>query len=94
MALFHSSVSVSHDSVTVSQRAQCQDPETEGAKWNSNITNVNIHTCDMLKCLLLKTFFMASANFLKTSDPRLSDYLTEIRVRSAESAFSGTQKGG
>ncbi len=35
MALFYSSVLVSHDSVTVSQHAQYQDPETEAAKWNS-----------------------------------------------------------
>ncbi len=35
MALFYSSVPVSHGSVTVSQRAQYQDPEA--AKWNSPI---------------------------------------------------------
>lgn len=34
MALFYSSVPVSHDSVTVSPRAQ-QDPAAKAAKWNS-----------------------------------------------------------
>ena len=29
--------SESHDSVTVSQHAQYQDPETKAAKWNSVI---------------------------------------------------------
>ena len=45
MALFHSSVPVSHDSVTVSQRAQYQDPETEATKWNSAVINFIIYTC-------------------------------------------------
>ncbi len=35
--LFYSSVPVSHDNVTVSQHEQQQDPETETAKWNSDI---------------------------------------------------------
>ncbi len=35
MALFYSSVPVSHGSVTESQSEQHQDPETEAAKWNS-----------------------------------------------------------
>ncbi len=34
MAPFYSSVPVSHDSVTVSQHAQNQDPESEAAEWN------------------------------------------------------------
>lgn len=34
MALFSSSVSINHDSVTVSKHEQYQDPETEAAKWN------------------------------------------------------------
>ncbi len=45
MALFYSSVPVSHDSVTVSRQAQHQDPETEAAKWNSVIINFIIYTC-------------------------------------------------
>ena len=45
MALFCSSVPVSHDSVTVSQHTQYQDPETEAAKWNSAIVSFIIYTC-------------------------------------------------
>lgn len=37
MSLFYSSVSVSHDSVTVNLHAQHIDPETEVGKWNSTI---------------------------------------------------------
>ncbi len=37
MALFYSSVPVSHDSVIVSQPEQNQNPETGAAKWNSDI---------------------------------------------------------
>ncbi len=48
MALFCSSVPVRHDSVTVSQHEQYQDPETEAAKWNSVIINFIIHTCAFL----------------------------------------------
>ncbi len=48
MALFYSSVSVSHDGVTVSQHAQYQDPETEAAKWNSAIIDFIIYTCAFL----------------------------------------------
>lgn len=40
MALFYSSVPVSHDSVTVSQHAQYYDPDTEAAKENSAIINL------------------------------------------------------
>ncbi len=45
MAPFYSSVPVSHDSVTVSQHAQYQDPETEAAKWNSAIINYIMCAC-------------------------------------------------
>ncbi len=37
---------VSHASVTVSQHAQHQDPETEAAKWNSAVIHFIIYTCD------------------------------------------------
>ncbi len=37
MALFYSSAPASLDSLTVSQHAQYQGPETEVAKWNSAI---------------------------------------------------------
>lgn len=43
MALFHSSVPVSHDHVTVSQHEIQQDPEV--AKWNSDMAKVIIYTC-------------------------------------------------
>lgn len=36
-ALFYSSVQVSHDSVTMSQHAQNQEPEPEEAKWSSAV---------------------------------------------------------
>ncbi len=56
MALFCSSVPVSHDSVTVGQHARYQDPETEAAKWNPAIINFIIYLCffyrDMSKCVL------------------------------------------
>ncbi len=45
MAPFHSRAPVGHDSVTASQHAQHQDPETEAAKWNSAIINLIIYTC-------------------------------------------------
>ncbi len=45
MALFYSSVPVSHDSVTVSRQAQHQDPETEAAEWNPAIIHF---TCAFL----------------------------------------------
>ncbi len=45
MPLFYSSVPGSLDSVTVSQHAQCLDPKTEAAKWNSPIINSIIYTC-------------------------------------------------
>ncbi len=41
MALFYSSVSVSHDSETV--RQQHREPETEAAKWNSAIIDLIIY---------------------------------------------------
>ncbi len=37
MALFYSSLPLSHDSVTASQHEQYRDPETEAVKWNSAI---------------------------------------------------------
>ncbi len=46
MALFYPGVPVNHDSVTVSQHAQYQDPDTEAAKWNSAIINLIIYTCE------------------------------------------------
>ena len=36
---------VSLDSITVSQHAQYQSPETEGAKWNSAMFNFISSTC-------------------------------------------------
>lgn len=39
MAVFYSSVPLSHGSVTVSQHAQYQYPETEAAQWNSAISD-------------------------------------------------------
>ncbi len=45
MALFYSSVPASHDSVTVSQHAQHQDPETEAAEGISAIINLIIYIC-------------------------------------------------
>ena len=49
MALLYSSVPVSHDSVTVSQHAQYQDPETEAAKWNSAIIHLIIYMLLLLQ---------------------------------------------
>ncbi len=43
MALLYSSVPLCHDSVTVNQHAQCYDPETEAAKWNSAIIHFIIY---------------------------------------------------
>ncbi len=45
MALFYLSVPVSHDSVTVSQHAQYEDPETEAAKIKSAINKFIIYIC-------------------------------------------------
>lgn len=39
-APFLSSVSMSHDSETMKQQEQLQDPRTDAAKWNSAIINV------------------------------------------------------
>ena len=53
----NSSVPVSRDSVTVSQHAQSQDPETEADKWNSAIVRFIICTWafpTFLTCALLK----------------------------------------
>lgn len=45
MALFHFRVPVGHGSLTLSQHAQSQDPETKAAKWNSDLINFIICTC-------------------------------------------------
>lgn len=47
MTLLYSSVPVSHDSVTVSQHEQHQDPEIEAVKWDSAIIYFLIYTCDI-----------------------------------------------
>ncbi len=46
MTHFFSSVPVGRDSVTVSQHAQYQHPETEAAAWHSDVMHFIIHTCD------------------------------------------------
>ncbi len=45
MSLFYSSVPVSHDSVTVSQHTQYQDPHTGVAKWNLAIIPLINYAC-------------------------------------------------
>lgn len=44
MTLLCSSVPANHGSGTTSRREQCQDPETEAAKWNSADIAFIIHT--------------------------------------------------
>ncbi len=51
--LFSSNIPVSHDRVTVSQRAH-QDPETQAAKWNSAIVNFIIYTSAFLSVTISK----------------------------------------
>ncbi len=74
MALFYSSVPESHDTVTVSQHVQYQDPEAEAAKWNSAIIHFIISpvlfllwfTCQSVLC---KTF----CTQLKSTCPKIKN---------------------